>query len=130
MSKNKNYGNYFKKPKVEEPVKDDREEIPAVEEPTKAPVEEEKVEEAPTEEVIERDLEQEVGKTYAIVTGAKKVNMRENASTEAKVLIVLSMGTKVEFLDYVYGPGKAWAKIRYNGREGYMMEQYLKHVAN
>lgn len=126
MSKNKNYGNYFKKPKVEEPVKDDREEIPAVEEPTKAPVEEEKVEEAPTEEVIKRDLEQEVGTTYAIVTGAKKVNMRENPNIEAKVLTVLSMGTKVEFIDEIGN----WAEIKYNDEDGFMMKQYLKHVAN
>lgn len=126
MSKNKNYGNYFKKPKVEEPVKDDREEIPAVEEPTKAPVEEEKVEEAPTEEVIGRDLEQEVGKTYAIVAGAKKVNMRENPNIEAKVLTVLKMGTKVEFIDEIGN----WAEIKYNDEDGFMMKQYLKHVAN
>lgn len=126
MSKNKNYGNYFKKPKVEEPVKDDREEIPTVEEPTKTPVEEEKVEEAPTEEVIERDLEQEVGKTYAIVSGAKKVNMRENPNIEAKVLTVLSMGTKVEFIDEIGN----WAEIKYNDEDGFMMKQFLKHVAN
>ncbi len=126
MSKNKNYGNYFKKPKVEEPVKDDREEIPAVEESTKAPVEEEKVEEAPTEEAIKRDLEQEVDKTYAIVTGAKKVNMRENPNIEAKVLTVLSMGTKVEFIDEIGN----WAEIKYNDEDGFMMKQYLKHVAN
>lgn len=132
MSKNKGYNNFYKKPHQEEPVNEAPvEEVQTTEEiKAEAPVEEEKVEEAPTEEAIERDLEQEVDKTYAIVTGAKKVNMRENASTDAKVLTVLSMGTKVEFLDYVYGPGKAWAKIRYNGREGYMMEQYLKHVAN
>lgn len=125
MSKNKNYGNYYKKPQVEEPVNETPvEEVQAVEETAAAPIEGAPVEEEKVEEVSEPKIK------YAIVTGAKKVNMRENASTEAKVLIVLSMGTKVEFLDYVYGPGKAWAKIRYNGREGYMMEQYLKHVAN
>lgn len=126
MSRNKNYGNYFKKPNVEEPVKDDREEISAVEESTKAPVEEEKVEEASAEEAVERDLEQAVDKTYAIVAGAKKVNMREMPNVEAKVLTVLSMGTKVEFIRDLGN----WAKVKHNDQDGFMMKQYLKHVTN
>lgn len=121
MSKNKNYGNYYKKPQVEEPVNETPvEEVQAVEETAAAPIEEAPVEEEKVEEVSEPKIK------YAIVTGAKKVNMRENASTEAKVLTVLNMGTKVEFLESIYGPGKAWAKIRYNGREGYMMAQFLR----
>lgn len=125
MSKNKNYGNYYKKPQVEEPINETPvEEVQATEETAAAPIEKASVEEEKVEEVSEPKIK------YAIVAGAKKVNMRENASTEAKVLIVLGMGTKVEFLESIYGSGKAWAKIRYNDREGYMMEQYLKHVAN
>ena len=78
--------------------------------------------------MIERDREQVVDKTYAeecIVTGAKKVNMRENPNMEAKVLTVLSMGTKVEFIDEIGN----WAEIKYNDKNGFMMKQYLKHVA-
>lgn len=128
MSKNKGYNNFYKKPHQEEPVNEAPvEEVQTTEEiKAEAPVEEEKVEEAPTKEVIERDLEQEVGKTYAIVSGAKKVNMRENPNIEAKVLTVLSMGTKVEFIDEIGN----WAEIKYNDEDGFMMKQYIKHVAN
>lgn len=128
MSKNKCYNNFYKKPHQEEPVNEAPvEEVQTTEEiKAEAPVEEEKVEEAPTKEVIERDLEQEVGKTYAIVSGAKKVNMRENPNIEAKVLTVLSMGTKVELIDEIGN----WAEIKYNDEDGFMMKQFLKHVVN
>lgn len=128
--RNKGYNNYYKKPetpvnekKIEE-VQNTEETAEVVQEET--PIEEEKVEEAPTEEAIERDFEQEVGKTYAIVAGAKKVNMRENPNKEAKVLTVLSIGTKVELIDEIGN----WAEIKYNDEDGFMMKQFLKHVAN
>ena len=116
MSKNKNYGNYFKKPKAEEPVKDDREEIPAVEEEKveEAPVEEEKVEEITPAKPI---------KVYAVVSGAKRVNMRSKPNTGANVITVLNEGTKVELHDSV---DKVWSSVSYNGRDGYMMTMYLR----
>ena len=120
MSKNKGYNNYYKKPQVEEPANETIvEEVQATEETVEtsaeeAPVEEEKVETITPAEPI---------KVYAVVSGAKRVNLRVAPNTEAKVLEILNEGTKVEIHDSV---DRVWSSVTYNGTDGYMMTMYLR----
>ena len=114
MGKNKNYGNYFKKPQTEEPVKDEKIEEVQTNETEEAPVEEEKVETITPAEPI---------KVYAVVSGAKRVNLRIAPNTEAKVLKILDEGAKVELHDSV---DRIWSSVTYNGTDGYMMTMYLR----
>ena len=120
MSKNKGYNNYYKKPQVEEPVNETPvEEVQATEETVAAPIEEAPVEEEKVEEITPA----EPIKVYAVVSGAKRVNMRVKPNTEATVIGVLNEGTKVELHDSV---DKVWSSVSYNGRDGYMMTMYLR----
>ena len=58
---------------------------------------------------------------YAIVTG-KNVALREGPSTGCKVIARAPTGTKVKLTD----PTSDWDHVSYNGKEGYMMSQYLQ----
>lgn len=120
MSKNKNYGSYYKKPQVEEPVNETPvEEVQVTEETAAAPIKEVPVEEEKVEEITPA----EPIKVYAVVSGAKRVNMRSKPNTGANVITVLNEGTKVELHDSV---DKVWSSVSYNGRDGYMMTMYLR----
>ena len=115
MGKNKNYGNYFKKPQMEEPVKDEKvEEVQTTEETVETSAEEAPVETPQTKEPI---------KIYGVVSGAKRVNMRKDPSKDAKVLTILEEGTRVEILKH---PDRTWAKIMYKDLIGYMMYMYIR----
>ena len=50
-----------------------------------------------------------------------KVNVRENASTDAAVYTKLAAGTTVEVLE----SGKDWSRIRLDGKEFYIASRYL-----
>lgn len=113
MSKNKNYGSFYKKPQQEEPVNEKIVEEIQTTETEEAPVEEKEVETITPAESI---------KVYAVVTGAKRVNLRIKPNTEAKVLAILDEGTKVELHDSV---DRIWSSVTYNGTDGYMMTMYL-----
>ena len=114
MSKNKNYGSFYKKPQQEEPVNETPVEEVQAAETEEAPVEEKKVEAITPAEPI---------KVYAVVTGAKRVNLRIKPNTEAKVLAILDEGTRVELHDSV---DRVWSSITYNGTDAYMMTMYLR----
>lgn len=60
----------------------------------------------------------------AIVTAenGKPVRMREAASTKAEVIFAIDCGTAVDLVDIV----GEWAYIKFRGRHGYMMLEYLK----
>ena len=124
MSKHKNYGGYFKSNQkeevVNEPVQETVEEVQAVEE-----TQEERHCEAPAEEQKEEDLELNRC-IIAKVSGAKRVNMRLDASTEAPVLTVLSEGEEVRILEK--SSDGTWARIQYNDKCGFMMSQFLKEI--
>lgn len=62
---------------------------------------------------------------YKIVTG-NSVNVRTGPSTSYKSIMHLNKNTKVEFIS----DNGSWSKIRYNGKEGYMSNQYLKSISN
>lgn len=105
----KNYGGYYKSnkdeiSKPEEPIVEETKET----EP--APVVEETKEEPKTK--------------MAKVAGASLVNLRENPSTEGKVLDKLKEGTVVE-VGEVLG---AWSHVKHAGKTGFMMSQYLKEI--
>ena len=58
---------------------------------------------------------------YAIVTG-KNVALRKGPSTSCAVITRAPTGSKVKITD----PPPDWEYITYNGKQGYMMKQYLK----
>ncbi|MFE4144637.1 SH3 domain-containing protein, partial [Peribacillus sp. YIM B13472] len=49
------------------------------------------------------------------------LNMRKSGSGSASIVAILSKGTKVT----VYSESKGWAKIKANGKEGYVSTKYL-----
>ena len=80
------------------------------------------VEAAPTPAPVE-DAQALVTKVRATVTLSKsteKLNLRAKASTSAKILAKIPDGTEVEILS-----DGDWAKISYNGKEGYVKSEYL-----
>lgn len=118
MSKNKNYGNYYKNLLVEQPV-EETEEAHDIVDVTEPEIKEETVVETqvtPTE-VIQ--------KTAAIVKGAKRVNIRSKASKESSVIVSVPENTTVKILD---DSNKYWFKIEFKDKVGYMMSQFLKRV--
>lgn len=118
MSKNKNYGNYYRNPLFEQSAEKTEEEhdtadisVPEVKE---EPVVETQVKPA---EIIQ--------KTAAVVKGAKRVNIRSKASKESSVIISVPENTAVKILD---DSNKYWFKIEFKDKVGYMMSQFLKRV--
>lgn len=58
-------------------------------------------------------------KVYSSNGGA--VRMREAPSTTAKIIMTIEPNTEVELLQ----KSADWSKIKYAGKEGYMMNKYL-----
>lgn len=116
MSKNKNYGNYYKNPIKEEP-KEEVEEV-HTEEPT--PEQEPIVETQVTPKAV-------IQKTIAVVTGAAMVNLRKGPSKDFQVIASIPEKTAVKILDKT---NKDWYKIEVNDITGigYMMSKYLKEI--
>lgn len=113
--RNKSYNNYYKKPEV--PVNEKKvEEVQNTEETAEVVQEEAQVE---TPETVEA----EPIKQYAVVTGARKVNMRSQPTKESTVLAVLNEGTRVEILS---SENPDWINIAFGNANGYMMAQFLR----
>ena len=62
--------------------------------------------------------------TYMEVTG-NSVNVRTGPSTSYKSIMKLNKGDKVE---YISSSGN-WSKVRYNEKEGYISNTYIKSVS-
>ena len=58
---------------------------------------------------------------YAIVTG-KNLALRQGPSTSCKVITRAPTGSKVK----ITNPPSDWEYVTYNGKQGYMMKQYMK----
>ena len=58
---------------------------------------------------------------YVQVEGGSNLNLRSSASTTGSVLTKLTTGIKVT----VYSEANGWAKIKANGKEGYVSAKYL-----
>jgi uncharacterized protein YgiM (DUF1202 family) len=58
---------------------------------------------------------------YAVVTG-KNLALREGPSTSCKVITRAPTGAKVRITQ----PPSEWEYVTYNGKQGYMMKQYLE----
>ncbi|HEK9101568.1 TPA: SH3 domain-containing protein, partial [Bacillus pseudomycoides] len=56
------------------------------------------------------------------IVNATNLNIREQPTTQSKVVGKVKQGTTVQIL----GKEKAWAKISYDGKEGYVSLQFLK----
>lgn len=129
MSKNKNYMDYYKKSKVEEPVI--AEPVQETEEVTTEVAETEEITtEAAEEEIAQEPEEKEEAisepkpgySKYAVVVNAKKVNFRK--TPDGDILKVLPLGAKVKLIDY----GKDWCSVEFDGVSGFMMTKFLKEV--
>lgn len=116
MSKNKQYNNFYKSHTKEELPNEEVKEVQTVEETVEVPQEETPAEEKKVEAV------QEPIRQFAIVSGAKRVNMRKSPSKDAAILKVLDENTEVELLKV----DRTWAQIGHQGDIGYMMTMYLK----
>lgn len=118
MSKNKNYGSYYKNPLVEQPAEETEEAHDIVD--AKEP-------EIKEEVVVETQVKpaEIIQKTAAIVKGAKCVNIRSKASKESSVIVSVPENTAVKILD---DSNKYWFKIEFKDKVGYMMSQFLKRV--
>ena len=57
-----------------------------------------------------------------IVTGGGRLNMRKEADEKAKIVTKIKNGSTVDVLDHADG----WYHIRYNGKEGYVQEKYVR----
>ncbi len=64
--------------------------------------------------------------SYATVSASSGLNLRETASSAARVLAVIPAGQKVELLEL----HDLWYKVRYNGLTGYVMKRYLDLPGN
>ncbi|CAH0233039.1 Beta-N-acetylglucosaminidase [Peribacillus sp. Bi96] len=60
-------------------------------------------------------------KTTTKYVNASTLNMRKSGTASASIITRLSKGTKVT----VYSESKGWAKIKANGKEGYVSTKYL-----
>lgn len=58
---------------------------------------------------------------YAVVTG-KNLALRQGPSTSCKVITRASTGSRVKITQ----PPSDWEYVTYNGKQGYMMKQFLK----
>ena len=58
---------------------------------------------------------------YAIVTG-KNLALRQGPSTSCKVITRAPTGSRVKIIE----PPSEWEYVTYNGKQGYMMKQFLK----
>ena len=117
MSKNKNYGNYYKNPLVEKPKEEIKEEPVEAEEPTP---EQEQV--AIETEVTPKAV---IQKTLAVVTGAKRVNLRAGIGKEAPIITAIPEKTTVKILEK---SNPNWYHIEVNDKRGFMMSKYLKEI--
>lgn len=61
--------------------------------------------------------------TYKVVSEAP-LNVREEPSSDSDVLGTLSPGKTVKVLDFK----EDWARIRYRGKDGYVMTRFLEKV--
>ena len=61
---------------------------------------------------------------YATVRGGR-LNLRQNASLDAKVLGQYPTGTWIEVVE----KGNTWSKVKVDGKNGYMMTKYLSSAA-
>lgn len=126
MSKGNNYQKYYNRHKNEEAVnepivKPQTEEVHAAEETAEVPQEERHCEASAEEQKME-----EFKPKTATVIGAKRVNMRCDASKDAPVLTVLSEGKEVRIVEK--SSDGVWSRIQCNGKYGFMMSQFLKEI--
>ena len=117
MSKNKGYNNFYNKPHKEENVNEEIKEVQTTEEAVETVQEETKTPEEKVEAVQERIRQ------FAIVVGAKRVNMRKVPNKDGEILRVLNENTEVELLGI---HDRTWFEIGYQGETGYMMGMYLR----
>jgi len=59
---------------------------------------------------------------YVSINPSSTLNVRETASTKANVVTKLKNNTKVE----VVSESNGWAKIKVNGKDGYVASEYIK----
>ena len=77
-------------------------------------------------ELPENGDEAENAGTAVVQTGNRDpLRMRQKPSTKGRIMDQLSNGTEVEIIEVQ----EDWVKVRVNGKEGYVMIQYLDDVS-
>ena len=61
-----------------------------------------------------------------VVSSGGKVNVRKLPEDKARIVMTVKKGTTIEVLDHSDG----WYHICYNGKEGYVKEQYIKLLSD
>ena len=64
-----------------------------------------------------------MSKLIVTASRGKTVNLRQNPSTNAKILQAIPLTTEVDLLEKTTSE---WYKIKYKGVEGYMKAEFLK----
>lgn len=78
--------------------------------------------EEPEEEPEAPEEPEDTVQSYATVIGGGSLNLREEPSTGAKVLMQIPEGARVEVL----ATSGTWTHVRYNGQTGWVMTRYLR----
>lgn len=120
MSESKNYGSFYGK---KEPMQETVEANYSTEEDFS--IKEEPYEALLAEESKKEELLVPAKTNKAVVTGAKKVNMRYKANKSSQVINIIPEKAKVDIIDTT---NTDWWKVTYKGITGYMMSKFLKEV--
>ncbi|MDN4075070.1 SH3 domain-containing protein [Fictibacillus terranigra] len=64
---------------------------------------------------------QELKTKYVNVSASSSLNLRKSATTKSAIIAKLVKGNKV----IVYSESKGWARLKYNGKYGYVSSKYL-----
>ncbi len=125
MSKNRQYNNFYNPhkhiSKEEDKRNEENKEVQAIKETTEILQEETPVEEEKVEDIL--PVDRGPIRQFALVAGAKRVNMRKAPNKDGAIMRTLDENTEVEILEVV---DRTWSKIGYQGETGYMMTMYLK----
>ena len=65
-------------------------------------------------------------KALVIAESGHTVNLREQPSKASRVLVQVPVGTEVD----LYEEGDTWSKVVYQGKDGYMMTDFIIPVAD
>lgn len=116
MSKSKNYGSFYGKKEPMQETVEAEEDFSIKEEPSESTL---------AEEPKKEELLIPAKTNKAVVTGAKKVNMRYKANKSSQVINIIPEKAKV---DIIGTTNTDWWKVTYKGITGYMMSKFLKEV--
>ena len=82
--------------------------------------------ETPTQEPDTVPIPSTGSKAVVVAESGSTVNMRQGASLNKKIVMRVPVGQTVE----IVSPGEGWAKVRYDGKYGYIMAKFLDVIGD